>query len=192
MPFFTYLGRDIIILVKGVDFLQQESNIVEWTQAISAIGTAVAAIAAMVTTFQNRKSIKDAEKERHGLIKPIFRVERIEVNKKNKIIKLTIRNVGFEKVKNVNIFWEGDSGVTAKLRKVVRPERLADDHELELSFYEAYQEPKDIEGKIQIAHTDVLGKTYKENVDVFIENKYYEFPEEYSPELKPIHYKIFE
>lgn len=162
-------------------------SIVDWAQIIASVGTSIAALSAMITTFQNRSAKKKMDNERHMMVKPSYRILVASQNKLAKKIEFRVINVGFDRVMNsIDFDWNGTHGVEVNVNEIINKNNSDDGSfcEIVLDLSKCDSSIKEIKGKLILVYVDVLGKSYKEMVDVFILYKYNELVDKYTPELQ--------
>jgi hypothetical protein len=156
---------------------------VDWAQIASAVGTVVAAVMAMITAFQMRRSNKHIEIERHLMVKPLFRIRSHFEQRLEKKIEFNVVNLGFNRVMNsIDTVWEGNEGVRVTIKEFHKKSPQDDDLQITLDFFECAD--INIRGSLFVVYTDVLGKLYKERVNVEINSVYVDINEEYIPILE--------
>jgi hypothetical protein len=157
-------------------------SIVDWFQIVSAVGTVIAAFAAMITTFQNRKANIQLQKERHMMVKPLFRIRSHFEQRDKKRIEFNIVNLGFKRVMNsIDCDWDGTNGIKVKVIEFIE-NKNGDD--LKIVFDFSGCEEKNIRGSLSLVYSDIFGKQYKETVNIEINSTYNDIHEEYIPILK--------
>lgn len=162
----------------------------EWTQIIVAIGTAVAAIAATITTFQNKKVSKQMESERHLMIKPQFIVQSVFEKRIERNIDLEVINIGFNKLMNlVNVAWDGTSEVNLDIINRIEDNEKNRGVRIRLDFLNV--DEKRINGKLFLIYKDLLGKEYKEYIPIEIIYNYENEHEGGLPILKGVNGEVF-
>ncbi|MED4234422.1 hypothetical protein [Priestia megaterium] len=168
-----------------VIFESDSLSVVDWFQIISAIATALAAGAALVTALQNRKANKELENERHTMVKPSFRIRSIFEKRLEKIIEFSVYNVGFERHKPIEGEWIGSEGVSVTIKEHFKAPNDLDQPNLDIimNYKEGWQN-HEVKGNLILSYKDVLGKDYKESIYIKIEGYYDEVYEEHNPILK--------
>jgi len=178
-------------MIKVV-FESDSLSVVDWFQIISAIATALAAGAALVTALQNRKAHKEIEKvnkqlenERHTMVKPSFRIRSIFEKRLEKIIEFSVYNVGFERHNPIEGEWIGSEGVSVTIKEHFKAPNDLDQPNLEiiLNYKDGWQN-NEVKGDLILSYKDVLGKDYKESIYIKIEGHYDEVYDEHNPILK--------
>lgn len=137
---------------------------------VSAIATSIAAICALVTTRQNRTVNKDMKIERHAMVKPIFQIKYIFEKSIDKTIDLGIKNIGFDKFNSLNAYWQGADGVEVIIFEDSTNEDR--DYVIKLNFGKARFTEEKTNGKLILFFIDILGKEYKESIEIDIHNNH--------------------
>ncbi|MCY9017250.1 hypothetical protein MOF27_07360 [Priestia megaterium] len=168
-----------------VIFESDSLSVVDWFQIISAIATALAAGAALVTALQNRKANKQLENERHTMVKPSFRIRSIYEKRPEKVIEFSVYNVGFERHNPIVGEWAGSEGVSVTIKEHFKAPNDFDQPNLDVILnYAAGWKNNEVKGDLILSYKDVLGKDYKESIYIEIEGYYDEVYEEHNPVLK--------
>ena len=168
---------------------KEQLNIVDISQIVSTGATAIAAIMAMITTLQNRQSNKEAEKERHAMVKLIFIVKSTFEKRTIRQIDFKVKNIGYDKFTDILAIWSGSNGVDVEIKN----EQDEDNRQylIVMNYITNTKEQGSIEGNLTLVYTNVLGKKYNESIKVVIEKGYYDAIEEYNPELRRVTSEMF-
>lgn len=154
---------------------------VNWT-AISAIGTILAALSSWIAIIFAYKTNKKSNDIAHAEIKPSFMVQSIFERRAEKIAEITVINKGYKDLKGkLNVYWKGDLGVkleSDETLKTILNDKIG--FNILLNYNET-TEPNSYKGFIILKYKDILGKEYKEKLDVEIEYIYSEVTESYMP-----------
>ena len=159
-------------------------------QVISAIATAIAAIVALITTWQNYKSTKKQEEERHAMIKPNFVVTGTLEDRSKMVYSINVENIGFNILNGIIAKWEGTEKANVEFDKYIEEDKTLS-YVVKLKFDEIKDASNDIEGKLIIKYVDVLGKEYNQSINIVFSKVYNEISEKYYLCLKNIYGESF-
>lgn len=156
---------------------------INWT-AISAIGTILAALSSWIAIYFAYKTNKKSIDIAHAQVKPNFMVQSVFEKRLDKCAEIKVINKGYKDIKGIlNVYWVGDLGVEVESNGILGPLTKDDIGIMINVIYKNTIEPDTYRGYIFLEYTDILGKKYKEKLDVEITYHYYEEIEEYSPLL---------
>ena len=88
-------------------------------QIIASVATSVAALAALITTIQNRCANKKMDKERHAMVKPTLIVNSVSEDRRMKKITIELKNIGFKNIRDINPLWDGNSYMEVELKSAI-------------------------------------------------------------------------
>lgn len=165
-------------------------EVVDKAQVISAIATAIAAIAAAITTWQNHKSTKKQDEERHAMIKPSFVVTGVSEDRIKNIYKIDVENIGYNMLNSVAVKWEGAENADVEISRYMEQDKTLI-YVIEMKFNEVNNDVKEVEGELILIYTNVLGKKYNENIKLVFNNIYNDVNESYYLCLKNINGESF-
>ncbi|TMN21860.1 hypothetical protein [Lentibacillus cibarius] len=172
-------------MVFRVIFESDSLSVVDYFQIVAAIGTVLAALAAMITTLQNRKANKELETERHMMVKPTFRIQSHFEQREERIIDINALNIGFNRVLNgINVSWAGPEKVKSSIKEQYESMESAMNHSLKIRLDFSECKEYEINGTLSITYTDILGKLYKESIPINIIYHFNNITEEYLPILQ--------
>ncbi|APC41518.1 hypothetical protein [Clostridium estertheticum] len=164
-------------------------TLVDKAQIASAVATAFAAFMALITTIQNKNANKKIDNERNAMIKPIFLISSTFEDRIERSIEVTLKNIGFGTLLDINSFWKGSDGITTKVIKLHNDP--SSDYKIIFNYAACTLDNRKLQGKLFLTYHNILCKRYEEQVDIEIEEKYVDITEEYNPILKSISDKIF-
>lgn len=172
-------------MVISVMLESDSLSIVDYFQIAAAIGTVVAALAAMITTFQNRKANKQLETERHMMVKPTFRIQSHFEQREERIIDINALNIGFNRVQNhIDIGWTGPEKVKTSIKEQYEVFEGTINHSLKIRLDFSEFKEYEINGILTVTYTDILGKLFIESVPIKIKYHFNDLTEEYLPILQ--------
>lgn len=155
---------------------------VDIAQIVSAIATAFAAVMALITTIQNKNANKKIDEERHAMIKPIFLIRGTFENRNEKSIEVTLKNIGFGTLTDIDSFWKGSDGITTKVTKLYN--NPDSDYKIDFNYSKCTLDNHMLQGKLFLTYHNILGKRYEEQVAIEIKEIYIDITESYNPILQ--------
>ncbi|MDC6268025.1 hypothetical protein [Lysinibacillus fusiformis] len=163
----------------------------DFVTVIATVISAVAAIAAAVSAYFTFLTNRDLKKERHVMIKPIFRVKSVNENHEFGMIFIGVKNVGYKRAKNtIQIEWVGGSGVTVTIDDMWNSSN-AEDEDFRITLHYK-NEMEAVRGHLNLIYSDIFSKEYVEILNVEITYDYNDFIEKKQRRLTPIDGKYFE
>lgn len=145
---------------------------------MSAIASAVAAIAALITTIQNKRAYEKTDQERHAMIKPQFVITATSEDRIKREYKFDVENIGYGIINGIVAKWEGTEKADIKLSRYIEEDKSMI-YVIELKFKGESRYEKDIGGQITLTYTDILGKKYDENINIAFKNIFNDTTEMY-------------
>lgn len=142
---------------------QKTLGAVDIAQIIAAGGTMLTAIIALITTFQNHKSIDRQKAESHAMIKPHFIINGNFEDRVNRIYKFNIVNIGYAVLNDIAVKWKGTEKAGIRLDKYIDDEGLLS-YVIELDLSHNKVVCDIIKGEIILCYVDVFGKAYEDSL----------------------------
>lgn len=152
---------------------------------ISAIASAIAAVTASITTWQNHKSIQRQELERHAMVKPQFVVTNTFINSVKKELIIDVKNIGYNILNDIVAKWDGPEKVCMDFNRYLEEDKTIT-YSIVLRINEDNCDGKDIKCRLTLTYLDILGGKYNDSIDFAIKKVFNDVGEMYCYKLENI------